>query len=255
MVSAPNNDKQAGEVVGHVVAHYRYPVKSMRGEAIQQARAWLHGLEGDRRYAFVREHDRSGFPWLTGRQVPQMLRYVPFFVAPDDPLRSPVCVRTPDGRELEVESAELLAELAEQADGGIYLMHLGRGTMDGAPLSLISTGTVRAIGEAAGREIEPRRFRMNVIVETTRGVPAEEDGWLGSTLVFGDRADSLRVDAKERDERCMMINLDPDMAVQQPTVLRAVVQTRESCAGIYTWPTTSGTIQVGDAVRRLPVAL
>jgi hypothetical protein len=238
-----------GEAVGRVVALYRYPVKSMRGEAIERARTAWHGIEGDRRYAFVQEHDRSGFPWLTARKVPRLLHYTPFFAEPADPLGSPVRVRTPDGRELDVESPELLDEIAAGTRYRFYLMHLRRGAVDSAPVSLISTQTVRAIGEAAGQAVEPRRFRMNVVVETLSGSPGEEDTWLGGTLTFGARADSLRLQPRRRDVRCMMINLDPDTAVQQPAVLRTVVQEREQCAGIYTWPVGPGSIEVGDVIR------
>ena len=54
-------------VVGVVKALYRYPVKSMRGECVEEARVWWHGLEGDRRYACGRTGNTSRFPWLTAR--------------------------------------------------------------------------------------------------------------------------------------------------------------------------------------------
>lgn len=242
-----------GEAVGRVAALYRYPVKSMRGEAVKRARTAWHGIEGDRRYAFVQEHERSGFPWLTAREVARMLQYTPFFADPADPLGSPVRVRTPDGRELDVESAELLDEIAgglrHGTRDGVYLMHLRRGAVDSAPVSLITSQTVRAIGAAAGHEIEPRRFRMNVVVEALSDEPGQEDTWLGGTLTFGARDDSLRLAPRRRDERCMMINLDPETAVQQPAVLRTVVREREQCAGVYTWPIGPGSIAVGDLVR------
>jgi MOSC domain-containing protein len=246
-------DDTGGVAVGRVVGLYRFPVKSMRGEAVERARTTWHGIEGDRRYAFVREDDRSGYPWFTARKVPQMLRYTPFLVDPADPQRSPVRVRTPDGRELDVESSELLDEITGGSRYDAYLMHLRRGAVDSAPVSLISTQTVRAIGEAAGQELEPRRFRMNVVVEAFSDQPGEEDGWLGSTITFGERDDSLRLRARRRDVRCMMINLDPETAVQQPAVLRTVVRQRDQCAGIYTWPEGPGSIEVGDQIRLDPV--
>ena len=51
--------------IGHVEAIFRYPVKSMAGERLEVANLGWHGLDGDRRLAFRRMDDRSGFPWLT----------------------------------------------------------------------------------------------------------------------------------------------------------------------------------------------
>ena len=51
--------------IGQVEAIYRYPVKSMRGERLEITRLGWHGLDGDRRLAFRRMNDRSGFPWLS----------------------------------------------------------------------------------------------------------------------------------------------------------------------------------------------
>src|ERR1700756_892372 len=67
-------------VVGRVVALRRYPVKSMAGEELDDAEVSWHGLAGDRRWAFIRDGQvRSGFPWLTIRERPEMARYRPFY--------------------------------------------------------------------------------------------------------------------------------------------------------------------------------
>ncbi|MBI4624967.1 MAG: MOSC N-terminal beta barrel domain-containing protein [Verrucomicrobia bacterium] len=55
--------------IGQVEAIFRYPVKSMGGERLEVAQLGWHGLEGDRRRAFRRIDDRSGFPWLTASKV------------------------------------------------------------------------------------------------------------------------------------------------------------------------------------------
>src|SRR5262249_12064367 len=63
--------------VGEVEALFRYPVKSMSGELLEVADLGWHGLEGDRRLAFRRLDDRSGFPWLTASKLPELLLFVP----------------------------------------------------------------------------------------------------------------------------------------------------------------------------------
>jgi uncharacterized protein len=235
--------------VGRVAALFRYPVKSMRGERIEEARVWWHGIEGDRRYAFVRGNDPSGFSWLTARQVPELLRYAPYFADPENPAVSPVRVRMPDGRDMPVESEALRAEIAARYGAETHLMHVKRGAFDSAGISLISMATLRAIGERVGWEMDPRRFRPNVLVETLEGPYASEDEWVGAEVIIGEGEDATRIRAERKDERCMMINLDPDTARQDPQVLRAVVQTREEYAGIYGSVAAPGTIRVGDVIR------
>ena len=63
--------------IGHVEAIFRYPVKSMGGERLEAAKLGWHGLEGDRRLAFRRMDDRSGFPWLTASKLPDLLLFAP----------------------------------------------------------------------------------------------------------------------------------------------------------------------------------
>ena len=73
-------------VVGRVVALWRYPVKSMAGEELDGAGVSWHGLAGDRRWAFIRDGQvRSGFPWLTMRERPELARYRPRFAEPGRP--------------------------------------------------------------------------------------------------------------------------------------------------------------------------
>jgi uncharacterized protein YcbX len=55
--------------LGHVCELVRYPVKSMAGTVTESAFLGWHGLDGDRRFAFRRLGDDSGFPWLTASQV------------------------------------------------------------------------------------------------------------------------------------------------------------------------------------------
>lgn len=47
----------------------------------------------------------------------------------------------------------------------------------------------------------------------------------------------------------MMINLDPETAVQNPAVLRTVVREHAECAGIYANVIAPGLVLVGDILR------
>ena len=236
--------------VGIVKTLYRYPVKSMRGEEIEASQVWWHGLEGDRKYAFVQSDNRSGFPWLTGREIPTLLRFQPYFTNSANVKYSPVRVKTPSGQDLSLESDALQQEIAQLTRLRFHLMQLGRGAVDSMAVSLISLASIQAISDRIGeRFLDPRRFRANVLVETFDGAPFSEEEWLGGQLVFGERKDSARLHANRQNVRCMMINLDPDTARQNGKILRQVSQERDECAGIYGSVQAPGTIQVGDVIR------
>jgi uncharacterized protein YcbX len=63
--------------IGEVEGLYRYPVKSMAGERLDVTELGWHGLDGDRRFAFRRADDRSGFPWLTASKLPDLILFAP----------------------------------------------------------------------------------------------------------------------------------------------------------------------------------
>jgi uncharacterized protein YcbX len=234
--------------VGHVRELARYPVKSMAGITAASAVLGWHGLEGDRRFAFRRVSDQSGMPWLTASRLPELLCYQP--VGGDEsggePL--PTHVRTPDGACLELRSPALAAELATRFGSTVELMQLNHGIFDEAPVSVISLATVAGIGRQAGLELDRRRFRANIVVETPGGDPFPEDRWVGGVLMFGDIDPRPAIRVTLRDLRCMMINLDPETGAQDARVLKTVVRLNETCAGVYATVVRPGRIRVGDHV-------
>lgn len=236
--------------VGVVRALFRYPVKSMRGEEVAETRVGWHGFPGDRRYAFVRTQNLSGFPWLTARQVAELLLYVPSFVDPLRPASSPVRVRTPEGDEWAIEHEELRASIARRYAHPFTLQRFAIGAFDDAPISLITSGTLRTLGAALGMELQPRRFRPNIFVETPFGDAVPEKQWVGHVLAFdddeGETGPLVRV--SEQDSRCKMISLDPESAATDSRVLAEVVHAHDECAGVYGLPQRLGTLRVGQGV-------
>ena len=76
-------------VIGKVDSLWRYPVKSMRGEEVDQAFVGFAGVYGDRLFAFKDVAGMAGFPYLTGREQQEMLLYRPYFQQPDKASRPP----------------------------------------------------------------------------------------------------------------------------------------------------------------------
>src|ERR1700757_1123102 len=97
--------------VGHVEAIFRYPVKSMGGERLDVAQLGWHGLDGDRRLAFRKIHDRGGFPWLTAGKLADLVLFAPQRCEDGAPGDLPTHIRTPDGVDMPVFGEDLAAEV------------------------------------------------------------------------------------------------------------------------------------------------
>ena len=235
--------------LGRVCELVRYPVKSMFGIATDSAFLGFHGITGDRRFAFRRVGDSSGFPWLTASRCHELILYQPAGGTEVNGEPLPTHVRTPDGSVLELRSDDLRNEIARRWGGEVELMMLKNGIFDDAAVSLISLTTLAAIGRASGVEVDRRRLRPNVVLETDSLDPFMEDSWVGGTLVFGDGADGPAVSVTARDQRCVMINLDPETAAADARVTKAVAGMNGNNAGVYGTVVRAGILHAGQPVR------
>jgi len=231
-------------VVGHVAALWRYPVKSMAAEELDAIEVSWHGLAGDRRWAFIRDGQvRSGFPWLTIRERPELAHYRPRFAEPDRPDASVTLVRRPSGGELDVADPALAAELGP----GVRVIKQDRGVFDTMPLSLLTVQTLAGLGRLAGTGLAAGRFRPNLLVDAS-GRDFPEDAWVGRTLRIG----GLRMRVDQRDKRCVMVTIDPVTLARDPAILRAIARERDARLGVYGSTVEPGPVTVGDPVQLEP---
>jgi uncharacterized protein YcbX len=234
--------------IGHVEAIFRYPVKSMRGERLETAELGWHGVNGDRRLAFRRMGDHSGFPWLTASKLPELLLFAPYRSEAGVDGDLPTHARTPDGEEMPIFGEDLATEVGRRHGAPVQMMQMKHGIFDEASISVIASETVREIGRLAGQSPDLRRFRPNVVVRPLRSTPFQEDEWVGGVLSFGGGDDAPAITVTMRDVRCSMVNLDPDSARPAPEVLKAVVRANQNNAGIYGTVTRTGRLAVGQTV-------
>jgi uncharacterized protein len=258
------------KIVGHVESLWRYPVKSMRGEELQEAFVGFAGMYGDRLYAFRSSAAQPGFPYLTGREQEQMLLYRPIFrhrermaqpvnlteaeallpgVTPvyADAAERMVDVETPAGEVLAIDDARLLNELRSgiRDRHELSLLQSDRAMTDCRPVSLFSIQTARQLSSELGCQVHKRRFRANIYIELESGNGFGEDEFVNHTLRIGNKVSLAVVD---RDPRCKMITLDPDTAQANPDVMRLVARSHEGKAGVYAAVLVEGTIRPGDEI-------
>jgi uncharacterized protein YcbX len=220
----------------------------MAGELLDVARLSWYGIEGDRRLAFRRLTDKSGFPWLTASKLPQLLLYKPFGLDSNTAELLPTHVRTPDGKEYELRSDELREELSSRYGSDVELMNLRHGIFDEACISVISLGTVHSVERESGRDVDLRRFRPNIVLETNSPEPFEENRWVGRTLMFGEGKSGAAVRVTMKDERCVMVDFDPDTAERDSAVMKTIVRLNENYAGAYGTVVRAGELRVGQVV-------
>lgn len=235
-------DVEGGLVLGRVVGLWRYPVKSMAGEALTEAEVSWFGFAGDRRWAFVRSGVQSGFPWLTLRERADMAHYRPSLLDVARPDQCATVVDAPSGIRFDVADPALAAELGL----GAHVIKQNRGIFDTFPISLISTDTIARLGGLVGTQLDVLRFRPNILVEAADGAPFPEDAWVGCVLRIG----SMRLRVDKRDGRCVVVTIDPETTQRNPAILRTIAQERQGCLGVYGSTVEPGRIVVGDLVLR-----
>ena len=122
------------------------------------------------------------------------------------------------------------------------------------PFSVLTTSTLDQLGELEPQSrFDARRFRMNVIVDTSeRGFVENE--WVGHTLAIGD--DNVRLGVALPDPRCVMPSLAQEDLARDPRILKALARhnridvagARYPCAGVYAVAEATGTIHKGDHI-------
>src|SRR5512132_2836574 len=100
-------------IIGKVDTLWRYPVKSMRGEELEEAFAGYPGVYGDRVFAFKSSASPTGFPYFTAREQRRLLLYRPRFRYSDKAAR-PVNLTEADNMgagPLSADIAELMVDI------------------------------------------------------------------------------------------------------------------------------------------------
>ena len=207
-------------IVGKVESLWRYPVKSMRGEELDEVFAGYPGVYGDRVFAFKSSASPTGFPYFTAREQRKLLQYRPLFRHPykaarpinlteaekigAGPLSADISdlmvdVETPEGKTLAIDDPVLIETLRSEVDEKhqLTLMRSHRAMTDCRPLSIFSLQSARQLSEETETPIDKRRFRANVYVDLASDQGFGENELVGRTLRIGPK---VVVRVLERDQ-------------------------------------------------------
>ena len=206
----------------YVAGLWRYPVKTLAGERIDEALLTFNGIPGDRIV-----HVRGPEGVRTSRRHYRLLG-LHATLGPDG---QPRINGSPWASAEALNAVQAVAgEDAELAE------YDGAERFDVLPLLVATDGAIAAFGR------DVRRLRPNVIIGGVEGLA--ERTWEGRALRIGGaeiHLDSLRA-------RCPMTTVDPETMTRDPEVLKDIGRRFGGKLALDASVTTEGMIRVGDAV-------
>lgn len=227
-----------------VAALYRYPVKSMGGEALSRAGVGPGGIPGDRGWAL---RERATGRAASAKRFPPLMLCKARFI--DEPAAGqappPAEVELPDGTHTRTDAPDANALLSRLlgADVAFAREDDGAGHFDAKPLHFLTTATLAFMRAETGLDFDARRFRPNVLVELDApGRP--EDAWPGKTIRVGQ----ISVRVLKPVKRCVMTTLPQPPLASEKGVLAAVLA-RGGALGVYGEAITAGAWSAGDSLE------
>jgi hypothetical protein len=208
----------------HLAQIWRYPVKSMAGERLREVELRQDGIAGDRIVSVVGPDDAV----RTARRCPRLLGHRGTLGVDGSP--------RVDGRRWDDPS--VAADVEAAAGPGARLVRYEElDRFDILPLLVATDGAIAAFGR------DGRRLRPNLVVGGVEGLA--ERTWEGRRLRIGE----CLVQAVSLRDRCVMTTYDPDTQVQDPAVLRDIVERFDGTMALDCEVLQGGILREGDPVE------
>jgi uncharacterized protein YcbX len=206
---------------------WRYPVKSLAGERLNEADLRDDGIAGDRIYQARRADGKI----IDARAHPKMLALHATLAPPNLDLLI-------DGKPWDTAEVTSIIEEAAASGPGVRLeKRHDSERFDVLPLLVATDGAVAALG------YDHRRLRPNILIADVEGLAERQ--WPGHAIRVGDALIGVR---RLRD-RCVMTTWDPDTQQQSPEVFQKILDWFDGRMALDCWVIRGGTIRVGDAVE------
>ena len=244
---------------------WRYPVKSMLGEQLDQANVGPGGIKGDRRWAVV---DAESGVSLSAKRYAELLRCRAWTSDGE------VMIRLPDSREHPAGSSKVARGLSDllgrqvttrsaeatetiqhefptavtEGEGEPFLWEPGtEAFFDCAPLQLLTTGTLVELQRLLpASKVHRARFRPNFLVETSE-IGFVENDWVNKDVTLG----SLRCQVYDHMRRCVMVTRGQRDLPRDAEVIRTVLKSNDGNAGVALKTLDSGTVRCRAKVEIL----
>jgi uncharacterized protein len=240
------------DAIGTVLSIWRYPVSSTGGEQLAAAQLGKGGVAGDRTWGIVDLRDGS----IVGPEKRAEWRPVPTVLS--RLTAGGPQVKTPWSDWLDAGSSEADAALSSflgfEAALRPHVPHGETGAGRIAPryrradILLTTTASMRQLADLLGapEEMDDRRFRPNIVVDTDAGRSGFiELEWTGREIRVGEAV--IRV--VEPCMRCPFTTLAQDGLSFMPKVLHTISEAADRNFGVLCEVVTEGRASTGDPVQ------
>jgi uncharacterized protein len=265
-------------LVGTVRSLWRYPVKSMLGEQLDEVDVIFNGFLGDRAYAlWDRETERIASA-KNPKKWAQLLGFQASFVSPPQPqsLIPSVKFALPDGSTITSDNIDINTTLSQAVGRDVQLLtsapeapsldqywpdiegalnrevitqlFMPSGTFfDSCPIHAITTSTLAQLKNIYPEgTFEPCRFRPNILIEPTDPEASFiEDDWVGSKMFISDQV-CLSIDTS--CPRCVVTTIAQSGLPTDLNILRTTTKHNKTIAGIRMSVLQEGVIRCGDQI-------
>lgn len=256
--------------VGSVARLWRFPVKSMQGEELVATHLTEGGLIGDRAFALIDEQDGKPVSAKNTRKWPNIFAYRAAFLEHEEEAQ----ITLPDGRTIGSDQEDVDGVLSGEFQRPVRLARrkpeelpplaetpgpsadseaspdqadLPPHFFDGAAVHMLTTSTLEHLHELYPEgHFEVRRFRPNMVIDTTGLSGFVENGWIGRILRVGA---SVRIEVTRGCPRCVMTTLPQPDLPRDPGILKTAAKYNEVNVGIYARVLQGGSVRVGDRVE------
>jgi uncharacterized protein YcbX len=223
-----------------VVALRRFPLKSVLGELRDVVDVEVRGVVGDRTWSVRTASGKIA----SGKNTRRFAAVDGMLLLRAEEHDGRVEITFPDGTRRAVDEAATTEALSRHLG---HPVTIARETdvshFDDGPVSIVGSASVEALGRERDQEVDPARFRPNIVVHTDE--PFIEDAWIGRRLTIGTAV--LRVEA--RSPRCVMIDMRTADLPAQHGNLTSIGRLNEACLGVIASVEVPGRIEIGDLVR------
>lgn len=256
------NKPELASSSGRVQTLYRYPVKGLSPESLEDVRLVPGGtFPADRRFAI------ENGPGRFDPEAPRHLPKINFLMLMRNERLATLKTRYDDASETltierdgkRVAGGQLTNKLGRQLIEQFLAAYM-RADLRGAPriveapghsfsdvaakcLHIVNLASLRELERASGRRIDPLRFRANVMLDNLP--PWVEFDWLDKDIALGEVTASVFA----RTQRCDATNVDPATGARDMSIPALLQRTwGHTDFGIYAKVQRDGRLKVGDKV-------